>query len=211
MRELIRWLEARKFSHCTNVQLFDECLYTTYTYQHVDEARGLPSTSPWGLQRGKHFEPSETHSTPTGDLLGVPELQTDSHSVFVLCEVSTDFEVTVVYKRSEKKAKMIPVTSQVFRKAVLVSQRLLFNMYPKCYSWSTEVSAYLACGKTNNVAVVIWGMSQTEEKRLLREIRKFEIERLALEDIESEELHWYLADYSRYVCKYNLIAAFTMM
>ena len=47
--------------------------------------------------------------------------------------------------------------------------------------------------------IVIWGMSQTEEKRLLREIRKFEVERLALEDVESEDLNWYLADYSRYV------------
>ena len=46
-------------------------------------------------------------------------------------------------------------------------------------------------------AVVIWGMSQTEEKRLLREIRRFEVERLAHEDIESEDLNWYLADYSR--------------
>ena len=45
--ELIRWLQTRKASHETNVIRFDECVYTTYTYQHVDEARGLPSTSPW--------------------------------------------------------------------------------------------------------------------------------------------------------------------
>lgn len=49
--------------------------------------------------------------------------------------------------------------------------------------------------------IVIWGMSQTEEKRLLREIRKFEVERLAVEDVESEDLNWYLADYSRYVVR----------
>ncbi|CCV00313.1 unnamed protein product [Malassezia sympodialis ATCC 42132] len=53
-------------------------------------------------------------------------------------------------------------------------------------------------------AVVIWGMSQTEEKRLLREIRRFEVERLAHEDIESEDLNWYLADYSRYMTKLSL-------
>lgn len=40
-------------------------------------------------------------------------------------------------------------------------------------------------------------MSITEEKRLLRELRKFEVEKLAHEDVESEELNWYLADYSR--------------
>lgn len=47
--------------------------------------------------------------------------------------------------------------------------------------------------------IVIWGMSHVEEKRLLREIRKFEVERLAMEDVESEDLNWYLADYSRCV------------
>lgn len=45
--------------------------------------------------------------------------------------------------------------------------------------------------------VVVWGMTEVEERRLLRELRKFEIERLAAEDVESEELNWYLADYSR--------------
>lgn len=45
--------------------------------------------------------------------------------------------------------------------------------------------------------IVIWGMSYVEERRLLREIRKFEVERLAMEDVESEDLNWYLADYSR--------------
>lgn len=42
-------------------------------------------------------------------------------------------------------------------------------------------------------------MSHAEEKRFLRELRKFEVERLAPEDVESEDLNWYLADYSRCV------------
>ena len=45
--------------------------------------------------------------------------------------------------------------------------------------------------------VVICGVSLTEEKRMLRELRKFEVERLAAEDVECEDLSWYLADYSR--------------
>ncbi|KAK0519390.1 sporulation protein rmd1 [Tilletia horrida] len=45
--------------------------------------------------------------------------------------------------------------------------------------------------------VVIWGMTLAEEKRLLRELKRFEVEKLAPEDIESEDLNWYLADYSR--------------
>ena len=45
MRELTKWLNARRSSHQTNVLTFDECVYTTYTYKHVDEARGLVLTA----------------------------------------------------------------------------------------------------------------------------------------------------------------------
>lgn len=75
--ELIRWLQARKSSHDTNVVRFDECVYTTYTYQHVDQARGLPSITPWVLERGRFPFRMEHDRAPTGDLLGVPELQQD--------------------------------------------------------------------------------------------------------------------------------------
>ena len=78
--ELIRWLQARTQSHETNVLRFDECVYTTYTYQHVDEARGLPSTAPWILQQGRPPFRWEDTAPKTGDLLGIPELSNDPTS-----------------------------------------------------------------------------------------------------------------------------------
>ncbi|GMK56197.1 hypothetical protein CspeluHIS016_0300370 [Cutaneotrichosporon spelunceum] len=45
--------------------------------------------------------------------------------------------------------------------------------------------------------VVIWGMTEKEEKQFLRSLKKFEVERLSGEDIEREELNFYYADYSR--------------
>ncbi|OCF54572.1 cytoplasmic protein [Kwoniella mangroviensis CBS 10435] len=45
--------------------------------------------------------------------------------------------------------------------------------------------------------VVIWGMTEKEEKRFLSSIKKFEIERLSTEDVEMEDLNFYYADYSR--------------
>lgn len=45
--------------------------------------------------------------------------------------------------------------------------------------------------------VVIWGMSEPEEKRFLSSIKRFEVERLAPEDIEMEDLNFYYANYSR--------------
>ncbi|KAI6104393.1 hypothetical protein F5141DRAFT_189252 [Pisolithus sp. B1] len=45
--------------------------------------------------------------------------------------------------------------------------------------------------------VVIWGMTETQERRFLSSIRRFEVERSAPEDIEMEELNYYYANYSR--------------
>lgn len=39
--------------------------------------------------------------------------------------------------------------------------------------------------------VVIWGMSLTEEKRFLREIAKFEVDKLGKDEIETEEFNFY--------------------
>ncbi|AAW46791.1 hypothetical protein CNBM1680 [Cryptococcus deneoformans B-3501A] len=45
--------------------------------------------------------------------------------------------------------------------------------------------------------VVLWGMTEREEKKFLASIKRFEIERLSAEDVEMEDLNFYYADYSR--------------
>ena len=171
--ELIRWLQTRKASHETNVIRFDECVYTTYTYQHVDDARGLPSTSPWVLERGRPPFRLDHSRTPTGDLLGVPELHQDSPAL--------DHGLQTITEEGEggserPKQETTPPAQPLVRKPAHYVPEVFFMEYG---------------------TVVIWGMSLTEEKRMLRELRKFEVERLAAEDVECEDLSWYLADYSR--------------
>ncbi|KAF8589106.1 DUF155-domain-containing protein [Ramaria rubella] len=45
--------------------------------------------------------------------------------------------------------------------------------------------------------VVMWGMTEAQEKRFLSSIRRFEVEKLPPEDVEMEDLNYYYADYSR--------------
>ncbi|KAL0070291.1 sporulation protein rmd1 [Marasmius tenuissimus] len=45
--------------------------------------------------------------------------------------------------------------------------------------------------------VVVWGMSEAQEKRLLSSLRRFEVEPLAPDDVEMEDLNYYYANYSR--------------
>ncbi|PKI84964.1 sporulation protein rmd1 [Malassezia vespertilionis] len=143
MPELVRWLEARRQTHLTSVHSFDECVYTTYTFQQVDEARGVHN--PYRNQ-------GEDGYVNTGDLLGIGELHSEQG-------------LQTISEEGEDKVRSLRYTPEVF---------------------------FMEYG-----TVVIWGMSEWEEKRLLREVRKFEVERLAVEDVESEDLNWYLADYSR--------------
>ncbi|CAA7268369.1 unnamed protein product [Cyclocybe aegerita] len=49
----------------------------------------------------------------------------------------------------------------------------------------------------NYGTVVIWGMTEAQEKRFLSSIKRFEIEKLAPEDVEMEDLNYYYANYSR--------------
>ncbi|KAJ4466948.1 hypothetical protein C8J55DRAFT_526821 [Lentinula edodes] len=45
--------------------------------------------------------------------------------------------------------------------------------------------------------VVIWGMSEAQEKRFLSSLKRFEVEKLSPEDAEMEDLNYYYANYSR--------------
>ncbi|TFY74714.1 hypothetical protein EWM64_g9299 [Hericium alpestre] len=45
--------------------------------------------------------------------------------------------------------------------------------------------------------VVIWGMTEAQEKRFLSSLKRFEVEKLAPQDVEMEDLNFYYANYSR--------------
>ncbi|KAJ9480236.1 Sporulation protein RMD1 [Pseudozyma hubeiensis] len=167
MRELTKWLNARRSSHQTNVLTFDECVYTTYTYKHVDEARGLLPSNANGNSNGKHR--SHRDSTPvtkTADLLGIPELNPNSQSK---SQEDGDAQASTTADSAAKRKR---------------SRFSVDDIVPELFIMDYGT-------------IVIWGMTLPEEKRFLRELRRFEVERLASEDVESEDLHWYLADYSR--------------
>ncbi|KAF8136948.1 hypothetical protein EV363DRAFT_1253257 [Boletus edulis] len=45
--------------------------------------------------------------------------------------------------------------------------------------------------------VVIWGMTEPQEKRFLASVRRFEVDRLRPDEVEMEDLNYYYANYSR--------------
>ncbi|CBQ72673.1 conserved hypothetical protein [Sporisorium reilianum SRZ2] len=168
MRELTKWLNARRSSHQTNVLTFDECVYSTYTYKHVDEARGLVPASVNGNSNGKLRSTRDAATTKTGDLLGIPELHPDSQQ----------------HQQKDAQQQQQDGNAEAAANKRKRSRFSVDDIVPELFIMDYGT-------------IVIWGMTLQEEKRFLRELRKFEVERLASEDVESEDLHWYLADYSR--------------
>lgn len=45
--------------------------------------------------------------------------------------------------------------------------------------------------------VIMWGMEESMERRVLSMLKRYEVEKLAAEDVEMEDLNFYYADYTR--------------
>lgn len=213
MRELTKWLQARRETHRTNVMTFDECVYTTYSYDLLDQTRGATTgqssaaSHSTSYRQGKETLSHRSSHSRTGDLLGIPELrgeqdEREDHesevnsssnngaSTATLVDVTSNGsgDKEGKNKEDEERAEVLREQDEVQRREEARQRRrerfAVHGMIPEVF--------FMEYG-----AVVIWGMTLAEEKKLLRELRKFEVEKLANEDVESEDLNWYLADYSR--------------
>ncbi|CAO1634312.1 unnamed protein product [Sympodiomycopsis kandeliae] len=222
MRELGRFLQARTESHRTNPMTFDECIYSTYSYELVDAARSghhaardqqqqqqQQQQQPYHIDSSNsrdHSRKSSGGNAKTGDLLGIPELNEDAESPG---NETAGNDSNTGTKSSEGHSASDGTENGHSSNATLVDEQqdqarnLELERQRREEARRERRERFTVKGTTPEVfvmeygTVVIWGMTQQEEKRLLKEIRKFEVERLAPEDVESEELNWYLADYSR--------------
>ncbi|CAO1633951.1 unnamed protein product [Parajaminaea phylloscopi] len=208
MRELTRFLQARSESHRTSVLTFDECVYTTYSYELVDAARnGVPHQSPYTSSSAGPRDRKQNSNTKTGDLLGIPELNEDSSeasrsksSAAMKDQQRRDGEAAVSPTGGDSSNGTLvdladaeeDMTHKAERERIRREEARRERRERFSVKGTTPEVFFMEYG-----TVVIWGMTLQEEKRLLRELRRFEVERLAPEDVESEELNWYLADYSR--------------
>ncbi|KAF8801104.1 DUF155-domain-containing protein [Phlegmacium glaucopus] len=142
MNDLMKFFHARRNAYHTDPKLIDEVIYTPYVYDPAPNF--FASRQP------------PTHSAPTGDLLGIPELTRHG-----------DSENDRVATKKKKSSKFDTSASE--------AEIFMFE-------YGT---------------VVIWGMTEQQEKRFLSSIKRFEVEKLAPEDVEMEDLNYYYANYSR--------------
>lgn len=176
MEELMRYLKGRGKLRGAAPKLFDECVYTPYHYELGVEKQ------PRLLQRE---EPLRNHPPPMMERRysdSAVEVEGESHQGRdELIDLHTDGAGDISMDTGESNI-MIP-THGPEDEHFLQARRDSVDFDTAVHT--PEVFLF------NYGTVVIWGMTLKEEQRFLKEISKFENEKLAKDDVQTEDFNFY--------------------
>lgn len=176
MDELMRFLKGRAKTRATLPKLFDECIYTPYNYRAGKDNVGADG------QSGKTTERSDSPSRPMGR----------RHSDSAVAEEHTE----------QRRGDLIDLHNQAGNVSMdnvkasgenaddAITEVSLRSSRRESLDFDTEVhtpEVFLF----NYGTVVIWGMTLPQEHRFLREIARFENEKLGKDDIQTEDFNFY--------------------
>jgi uncharacterized Rmd1/YagE family protein len=171
--ELMRFLKGRSKTKSAHPKLFDECIYTPYQYRKdgegINRRRGSASEQAEVLSQPQRrfsdsaIEVAENAERRREDLI---DLQGDAEAgKFAQANTAEDTAVDETQAEALVDRNMTPD----FDTSVHIPEVFLFE-----YG-----------------VVVIWGMTVKEEQRFLKEIAKFEQEKLGKDDVQTEEFNFY--------------------
>ncbi len=173
MAELMQYLKGKK-SRGASPKMFDECIYTPYNYSRVgDKVRERMSevhSMPVGLRERRHSDSA----------LEVEGRGGQRHED--LMELATDAGDTTI-----SNGQVIDGNAQL---PEVLEHRPTEAPVPDTIDFDTEIHTPEVLLFDYGV-VVIWGMSLKDEQRFLKEIAKFEMEKLAPDDVETECFNFY--------------------
>lgn len=172
LEDLTRFLKGRSKTKSTQPKLFDECIYTPYSYRKErpegerTASSGVESrlvevhSHPQRRFSDSAVEVEENAERRRGDLIDMQHEVSNANGA--------DAEDAIDLMDSTSHQLERPVTPD-FDTTVHIPEVFLFE-----YG-----------------VVVIWGMTVKEEHRFLKEIAKFEQEKLGKDDIQTEEFNFY--------------------
>ena len=197
LEECMRWLRGRGKVRGAQPKLFDECIYTPYSYDKKAES-DLDGSQSWRKHFGRDhaFEPRAQRRSSSPP----PPIRKErrySDSIVQLEQPSSSHHDTLVDFTSEDSTKEGTVeahsrenTSDTIFSASQSTTALDHPPYPSHQDIDSTVH-------TSEVflfeygTVVIWGMSKQHEQRFLQEIARFEKEKLSKEDVQAENFNFY--------------------
>lgn len=176
----MRFLKGRARTRGTNPKQFDECLYSPYSYSRsskspiTNEANSIVLDAPEDVET---LRPSrERRFSDSAVEVEANRQQTREE----LIDLSTDAGDTAMLENGESS-----IPNHDF--STLESPH---TPRPDTLDFDTQVhtpEVFLFEYGT----VVIWGMTVTEEEKFLKEISKFETEKLAADDVQVEKFNFY--------------------
>ncbi|KAI9712509.1 MAG: hypothetical protein M1828_001689 [Chrysothrix sp. TS-e1954] len=171
--ELMKFLRGRGRTRGATPKLFDECIYTPYSYskntpfQNADAFDGESNAAairPRGNRRysdsAVEIEEGDATTNTAPHDLSIKDEQLDANTIITTQSVSP--------QSPDRLQAQAPINPD-FDTQVHTSEVFLFN-------YGT---------------VVIWGMTLQEEERFLKDIAKFETEKLGEDDVQTENFNFY--------------------
>ncbi|KAG9001772.1 hypothetical protein FRB93_011977 [Tulasnella sp. JGI-2019a] len=177
LSDLMKFFMARKEAYLTAPKQFDEVIYTPYSYESSSSLS--PRKTLKSLIKPRT---SSKRSVREGDLLGIPELREEEARAEAEDAAANDEDYDDTTQPSS------PTT-----------MRLLDNLGKTRFGAAIEDEAATSpeVFLFEYGTVVIWGMTEAQEKRFLNSLRRFEVEKLPSDEVELEDLNFYYANYSR--------------
>jgi uncharacterized Rmd1/YagE family protein len=191
MDDLMRFLKGRAKTNSAAPKLFDECIYTPYRYKQE------PGHGP---RRSSGME-DEREGAALTQVQSQPQRRFSDSAI----EVEENAE-----RRREDLIDLQEENRQANAAEQAVSDAALTSPTAIAASASTDDVSLTGSSTTRPITpdfdttvhipevflfeygvVVIWGMSLKEEQRFLKEIAKFENEKLGKDDIQTEEFNFY--------------------
>lgn len=178
--DLMKFFNARRSAYHTNPRKIDDVIYTTYHY-------GTPDRAPATVV--------DMNSTPADAGGGVKSLAS------VKWRGSGSDGETTLGTAVERPTRTRAATGDLLGVPELATAEEMAVVAPpakrKESKWDTSGTGEAEIFLFSYGTVVIWGMTEQQERRFLSSLKRFEVEKLASQDVEMEDLNFYYANYSR--------------
>ena len=190
--DMLRFLKGRAKSKGAAPKAFDECIYTPYSYDRAGSGGRRRSS-------GNQERPDLVHSQPvrrySDSALEVEDNQEQRRQDLI--DMQTEVPTSAGDISLETGQASHPVNTI---DAENLAPTTPLDTRPVTPDFDTTVHIPEVFLFEYGV-VVIWGMTLKEEQRFLKEIARFELEKLGKDDIQTEEFNFYYTrEYQARIC-----------
>jgi uncharacterized Rmd1/YagE family protein len=201
----MKFFNARRSAYHTNPRQIDDVIYTTYSYGSPDPPDAAPEENNVplsggrpgiGMGRGSRRGPASVKwrssgsdgETTTATAVEIPNWEAGHTGATAPTPATAPATIT---------GDLLGVPELTAADAMMTATPPTPIAKRKGSKWDAVGTGEAEIFLFSYGTVVIWGMTEPQEKRFLSSLKRFEVEKLASQDVEMEDLNFYYANYSR--------------